>query len=66
MTISDAPNCSDTYDRHYDNRNSFIIQANGQRSSLFSRSVSVSSSDLLKEKLVGIFVSVRACVIKMF
>ncbi len=25
--ISDAPNCSVTYDRHYDDRNSFIIQA---------------------------------------
>jgi hypothetical protein len=25
---SDAPNCSVTYDRHYDDRNSFIIQAN--------------------------------------
>ncbi len=23
----DAPNCGVTYDRHYDNRNSFIIQA---------------------------------------
>ncbi len=28
-TLSDAPNCSVTYDRHYDDRNSFIIQANG-------------------------------------
>jgi ribosomal protein L16 Arg81 hydroxylase len=27
---SDAPNCSVTYDRHYDDRNSFIIQATGQ------------------------------------
>ncbi len=26
-TVSDAPNCSITYDRHYDDRNSFIIQA---------------------------------------
>jgi hypothetical protein len=26
---SDAPNCSVTYDRHYDDRNSFIIQATG-------------------------------------
>jgi hypothetical protein len=26
-TVSDAPNCSVTYDRHYDDRNSFIIQA---------------------------------------
>jgi len=25
---SDAPNCSVTYDHHYDDRNSFIIQAN--------------------------------------
>jgi hypothetical protein len=25
--ISDAPNCGVTYDRHYDDRNSFIIQA---------------------------------------
>jgi len=24
---SDAPNCSVTYDRHYDDRNSFIIKA---------------------------------------
>ncbi len=27
MTVSDAPNCSVTYDRHNDDRNSFIIQA---------------------------------------
>ena len=27
MTVSDAPNCSVTYDRHYDDHNSFIIQA---------------------------------------
>ncbi len=26
---SDAPNCSVTYDRHNDDRNSFIIQATG-------------------------------------
>ncbi len=25
--VSDAPNCGIAYDRHYDNRNSFIIQA---------------------------------------
>jgi len=29
MIVSDAPNCGVTYDRHYDNRNSFIIQATG-------------------------------------
>jgi hypothetical protein len=27
--VSDAPNCGVTYDRHYDDRNSFIIQATG-------------------------------------
>jgi hypothetical protein len=27
MIVSDAPNCGVTYDRHYDNHNSFIIQA---------------------------------------
>ncbi len=27
MTVSDAPNCSVTYDHHHDDRNSFIIQA---------------------------------------
>jgi hypothetical protein len=27
MIVSDAPNCGITYDRHYDDRNSFIIQA---------------------------------------
>ncbi len=27
MTVSDAPNCSVTYDHHYDDCNSFIIQA---------------------------------------
>ena len=27
--VSDAPNCSVTYDRHNDDRNSFIIQAPG-------------------------------------
>jgi hypothetical protein len=30
MIVSDAPNGGITYDRHYDNRNSFIIQASGQ------------------------------------
>jgi hypothetical protein len=30
VTVSDAPNCSITYDRHYDVRNSFIIQATGR------------------------------------
>jgi hypothetical protein len=29
MIVRDAPNCGVTYDRHYDNRNSFIIQAIG-------------------------------------
>ncbi len=27
--VSDAPNCGVTYDHHYDDRNSFIIQATG-------------------------------------
>ncbi len=27
MTASDAPNCSVTYNRHYGDHNSFIIQA---------------------------------------
>jgi hypothetical protein len=27
--VSDAPNCGATYDRHYDDHNSFIIQATG-------------------------------------
>jgi len=27
MIVSDAPNCGVTYNRHYDNHNSFIIQA---------------------------------------
>jgi len=26
MIISDAPNCGVTYNHHYDDRNSFIIQ----------------------------------------
>ncbi len=30
MIVSDAPNCGVTYNRHYDDRNSFIIQASGQ------------------------------------
>ncbi len=29
MIVSDAPNCGVTYDRHYDDHNSFIIQATG-------------------------------------
>jgi hypothetical protein len=29
MIVSDAPNCDVNYDRHYDHRNSFIIQAIG-------------------------------------
>ncbi len=32
MIVSDAPNCSITYDRHYDDCNSFIIQATGYMS----------------------------------
>jgi hypothetical protein len=28
--VSDAPNCGVTYDRHYDNRISFLIQTTGQ------------------------------------
>jgi hypothetical protein len=28
-SISDVPNCGITYDRHYDDHNSFIIQATG-------------------------------------
>jgi len=28
--ISDAPNCGITCDHHYDDRNSFIIQATGE------------------------------------
>ncbi len=31
MTVSDAPNCSIPYDCHYDDHNSFIIQATGDR-----------------------------------
>jgi hypothetical protein len=27
MIVSDTPNCGITYNRHYDDRNSFIIQA---------------------------------------
>jgi hypothetical protein len=27
MILSDAPNCGLTYNRHYENRDSFIIQA---------------------------------------
>ncbi len=30
IIVSDAPNCGVTYDCHYDDRNSFIIQATGQ------------------------------------
>ncbi len=30
MIVSDAPNCGITYDHHYDDRNSFIIQATDQ------------------------------------
>ncbi len=29
MIVSDSPNCGITYDRHYDDRNSFIVQATG-------------------------------------
>ncbi len=29
--VSDAPNCGVTYDRHYDDRNSFITQATVER-----------------------------------
>jgi hypothetical protein len=34
-TVSDAQNCIVTYDRHYDDRNCFIIQATGHRSTSF-------------------------------
>jgi ribosomal protein L16 Arg81 hydroxylase len=43
MTISDAPSCSVTYDRHYDDRNSFIIQATG--SAMNKTRVKVTGSD---------------------
>ncbi len=33
MTVSDAPNCIVTYDRHNDDRDSFIIQATGGQTS---------------------------------
>ncbi len=29
MIVGDAPNCGLTYNHHYDDRNSFIIQATG-------------------------------------
>jgi hypothetical protein len=29
MIVSDASNCGITYDHHYDNHNSFLIQATG-------------------------------------
>ncbi len=35
--VSDTPNCRVTYDRHYDNRNSFIIQASGSNPISFLR-----------------------------
>jgi len=34
MIVSDAPNCGVTYDCHYDDRNSFIIQATGNKPQL--------------------------------
>jgi hypothetical protein len=39
MTVSDAPNCSITYNRHYDDHNSFIIQATGDSTSFCSSPV---------------------------
>ncbi len=35
MIISDAPNCGVTYDRHYDDRKSFIIQATGDNQTIY-------------------------------
>jgi hypothetical protein len=37
--VSDAPNCGITYDRHYDDRNSFIIQATDQFRTIIHRLV---------------------------
>jgi hypothetical protein len=39
MTVSDAPNCSVTYNHHYDDHNSFIIQATGDSTSFCSSPV---------------------------
>ncbi len=42
--LSDAPNCGVTYDRHYDDRNSFIMQATGEN----DREKKISLGEFLK------------------
>ncbi len=50
MVVSDAPNCGVTYDHHYDNRNSFIIQATG----IMMADDPVPIFDLLEQYILGI------------
>jgi hypothetical protein len=34
--VSDAPNCGVTYDRHYDDRNSFILLVTGDMATMLN------------------------------
>jgi hypothetical protein len=55
--LSDAPNCGVTYDRHYDDCNSFIIQATGGYQVIWPK-VNLSKGILIKfsmEEAEGLF-----------
>jgi hypothetical protein len=56
MTSSDAPNCSVTYNHHYDDSNSFIIQVTVKLSVVALQSVSQYYKILFgcRNKLVGL------------
>jgi hypothetical protein len=59
MTVSDDLNCSVTYNRHNDDRNSFIIQASGSVACGFG----VCSTDSLKSILTGYKITILVSII---
>jgi hypothetical protein len=72
MIISDTPNCGITYNRHYDDRNSFIIQATGEsvfeKFNFFSFFPETSSNnDLMTKELLNdpeaLTIKLYSCVI---
>jgi len=47
MIVSDAPNCSVTYYRHYDDHNSFTIQATAYSVTIVATLTAVRKFDFL-------------------
>jgi hypothetical protein len=50
MIISDAPNCGATYNCHYDDRNSFIIQATKHNSNGFDKFKNLTNSGMVRSE----------------